>query len=94
MSETDAPCQVDATGYCSRHQRTHAGRELYWALDGSAKGEAYRRLWDERPLVNQRSTKALVTARAYVTAKEKLKSCQHRGRAVKGPDGKTLEREY
>lgn len=47
-------------------------------------GDALRALWDSRP----------APAADGLSGAERLRICVHRGRAVKGPDGKALEREY
>lgn len=40
-------CQLDPNGFCNRHRRVHQKCELALALDPGAKGEKYRKLWDE-----------------------------------------------
>lgn len=39
-------CQIQANGWCDRHQTQHEGRLRELALDPGPKGEQYRKLWD------------------------------------------------
>lgn len=41
-------CTVDATGFCERHKRRHAGDELEWALSDTPIGEGFRMEWDRQ----------------------------------------------
>lgn len=39
-------CPVDQNGFCCRHQTRHVGHLLDISQDPSARGEAFRLMWD------------------------------------------------